>query len=327
MSFVSPSPGSLNRNDYSAAPSEGAFTPVIVLHGGCGGLSLEDPYVGQRGAMREIALRGAELLGQSTPAERVAVEVVRLLEECPVFNAGRGAVFNAAGEHELDASVVRGRDGQAGAVAGARTSRNPILVAERLMNAERGGIVMVGGGGADAYATRTSATEQVPNAFFQTEHRRRQLDAAVAAQRTALDHTQLGTVGCVVLDVRGHLAAATSTGGKTNKVVGRIGDSACIGAGTYASDVVAVSCTGDGEAFIRAVGAFSVHARMKFGGATLKDAAAAVITQEVPRFDGEGGLIAVDAKGNVAMPFGTTGMFRAFCRLGDTEPSVFCTQE
>ena len=225
------------------------------------------------------------------------VAAVRVLEDSPLFNAGRGAAVNADGICELDAAVMVGRTLAAGAVAGLQHIRNPILLARAVM--ERSGHVMMFGAGAERFAQETGF-ELVANAYFQTPERRREMETARRLLRG--EPSKWGTVGCVALDRKGGLAAGTSTGGMTNKKFGRVGDSPIIGAGTYADDATcAVSATGHGEYFIRAVAAREVSARMEHRGETLERAAAATMAK-----------VAIDRLGNVALPFNTTGMHRGF---------------
>jgi beta-aspartyl-peptidase (threonine type) len=267
---------------------------------------------------------------------------VRQLEECPLFNAGRGAVYTADGRHELDACVMRGSDLAAGAVAGVRTLRNPILAARAVM--EAGGPVMLIGPGAEQFAAERGCETVAPE-WFDTPERFAQLQAMQASDRTALDHDgasqlaptvpaplderdKFGTVGAVALDAHGHLAAATSTGGMTNKRPGRVGDSPLIGAGCYANDrTVAVSCTGVGEAFMRGLAAYDVSALVEYVGLPLRFAAKRVVMDKLPPLGGRGGLIAVDARGNVALPFNTEGMYRGWARVGEAPVSAIYTDE
>lgn len=258
----------------------------------------------------------------------VAVEAVRRLEECELFNAGRGAVYTASGTHELDASVMDGSNLQAGAVAGLSTTRNPVLAARAVMQHSEH-LMFVGQAG-DEFAARHHL-EQVAPAWFGTELRLAQLRAARLQQGGAkLDHDvdvqsgpiddsrKLGTVGAVALDADGHLAAATSTGGMTNKQPGRVGDSPIIGAGCYANDAtVAVSCTGTGEAFIRACAAHDVSAQMEYSGLSVQQAAERVVKLKLPRLGGSGGLIALAANGELSLCFNSEGMYRGYVRQGE----------
>ncbi|HZV37228.1 MAG TPA: isoaspartyl peptidase/L-asparaginase, partial [Pseudoxanthomonas sp.] len=236
-------------------------------------------------------------------------------EESPRFNAGKGAVFDAEGRHELDASLMEGRTRRAGAVAGITTVRNPIKLAREVM--EHSPHVLLIGAGAERFADTRPEIERVPNDWFDTDTRRAQLLEEQARERAQAGAADLkgkyfGTVGAVALDVHGHLAAATSTGGMTNKKWGRVGDSPLIGCGTWADAHCAVSGTGWGEFFIRNAVAHDIAARIAYGGASLRDAADAVILRIVPESGGDGGAIAVDARGKIALPFNTSGMYRGW---------------
>ncbi|MBT9493546.1 MAG: isoaspartyl peptidase/L-asparaginase [Paucibacter sp.] len=306
---------------------------VLAIHGGAGTLlrskttaAKEAEYLA---ALERILLAGQAQLSAGAPALDVVVEAVRQLEECELFNAGRGAVYTAAATHELDASVMDGSNLQAGAVAGSSRTRNPVLAARAvLLHSEH---LMFTGAAADAFAA-SHGLEQVAPEWFGTELRLTQLRAAQAGQRGArLDHDvetqssgpiddarKLGTVGAVALDAAGHLAAATSTGGMTNKQVGRVGDSPIVGAGCYANDTtVAVSCTGTGEAFMRICAAYDVSAQMAYLGLPLQAAVDSVIQHKLAAVGGSGGLIAVAANGDVSLSFNTEGMYRGYARVGE----------
>jgi isoaspartyl peptidase/L-asparaginase-like protein (Ntn-hydrolase superfamily) len=256
--------------------------------------------------------------GGGTSLDAVVAAVI-YLEDSPLFNAGRGAVFNAAGEHELDAAVMDGATGKAGAVAGVRRVKNPVLAARAVM--EKTPHVLLAGAEADRFA-RAAGLELAPPGYFSTPARAVALANARArgAQSAADRH---GTVGAVALDRAGNLAAATSTGGFTNKMAGRVGDSPVIGAGTYAGNATcAVSGTGSGEHFMRAVLAYDVAARMRYRGETLATAARRALAR-VTALGGDGGLIAVDRRGNVAMPFASEGMYRGHARNGRFHIAIY----
>ncbi|WP_416757238.1 isoaspartyl peptidase/L-asparaginase family protein [Roseateles sp. So40a] len=307
--------------------------PVLALHGGAGTIRRDsmsaEMEASYRAALKVILADGAERLSRGDAAMDVAVEAVRRLEECELFNAGKGAVYTADERHELDASVMDGRDRSAGAVAGVTRVRNPVLAARAVM--AHSGHVMLIGPAAEAFAFE-QGLERVEPTWFGTPQRLAQLRKAQAsAMGQVLDHdgqqavaggpidekTKFGTVGAVVRDAAGHLAAATSTGGMTNKRPGRVGDSPILGAGCYADDrSVAVSCTGTGEAFIRAAAAHEVGALMRIGGMSLAEAASRVVFEELPPVGGDGGLIAVDALGNVWLGFNTEGMYRGWVEAG-----------
>lgn len=311
--------------------------PVLAIHGGAGTLRPEDlpPAREQayRQALADILADGQRRLARGDAALAIAVEAVRRLEECELFNAGKGAVYTSAATHELDASVMDGRDRRAGAVAGLSRVRNPVLAAQAVM-AHSGHVMLIGAAAEDFAADQ--GLELVAPDWFGTPLRRAQLAQARAqALGVRLDHdvaaipasaqdtaplderNKLGTVGAVVRDAQGHVAAATSTGGMTNKRPGRVGDSPLIGAGCYADDrSVAVSCTGTGEAFMRAVAAHELAALVRLGGMSLAQAMQRLLVEELPQVQGQGGLIAVDARGHICLGFNTAGMYRGWVRPG-----------
>jgi beta-aspartyl-peptidase (threonine type) len=239
---------------------------------------------------------------------------VQSLEDCPLFNAGKGSVFTHQGTHEMDASLMEGHTRRAGAVAGVSGIQNPIALARAVM--EHSGHVLLAGPGAEAFA-RDHGFETLPAEYFFDELRHQQWQEARAEGTVMLDHTPLkenkfGTVGAVALDQHGNLAAATSTGGMTNKRFGRVGDTPVIGAGTYANNATcAISCTGSGEYFLRGVVAYDVSCLMEMKGLTLSDACNEVIHQRLKHLGGDGGLIGLDAQGNLTLAFNTEGMYRA----------------
>lgn len=314
-------------------------TPVIAIHGGAGTLSRAHISAEQErayhAALQQVLLAGQAVLAQGGTAMEAVCEAVRLLEDCPLFNAGHGAVFTAQATHELDAAVMDGATLAAGAVAGVSRIRNPVQAARAVM--QNGQHVLMVAEGAERMAQEAGLATVEPS-YFSTPARHAQLLAAQALQAgVVLDHDgaaalagraidegrKMGTVGAVALDAHGHLAAATSTGGMTNKLPGRLGDSPLIGCGTYADDrTAAVSCTGHGESFIRVAAAHDVCARMAYGGASLEAATHAVVHEALPAVQGTGGLIAVDRQGNVCLPFNTEGMYRGIARVGQ-EPESF----
>lgn len=314
-------------------------TPVIAIHGGAGTLSRAHISAEQErayhAALQQVLLAGQAVLAQGGTAMEAVCEAVRLLEDCPLFNAGHGAVFTAEATHELDAAVMDGTTLAAGAVAGVSRIRNPVQAARAVM--QNGQHVLMVAEGAERMAQEAGLATVEPS-YFSTPARHAQLLAAQARQAgVVLDHDgavalagraidegrKMGTVGAVALDAHGHLAAATSTGGMTNKLPGRLGDSPLIGCGTYADDrTAAVSCTGHGESFIRVAAAHDVCARMAYGGASLESATQAVVHEALPAVQGTGGLIAVDRQGNVCLPFNTEGMYRGIARVGQ-EPESF----
>jgi len=241
---------------------------------------------------------------------------IRILEDDPHFNAGKGAVFNAEGKHELDASIMEGHTQRAGAVAGIGTVRHPIALARAVM--ERSKHVMLAGAGAEKFADSLKDIERVPNSWFDTDRRHKQLEDAQAKEKANagldLPGTYFGTVGVVALDAQGHIAAGTSTGGMTNKRWGRVGDSPVIGAGTWADERCGVSGTGWGEYYIRAAVAHDICARVAYRGDALAVAAEEVVNKIVPKMGGDGGAIALDKDGNIAMPFNTSGMYRGWIK-------------
>jgi L-asparaginase / beta-aspartyl-peptidase len=268
-------------------------------------------------AMTRALVLGKDMLAAGATALDVCEAVVRSLEDNPMFNAGLGAVFNEQGEHELDASIMDGSTMRCGAVAGVRTVKNPVSLARKVMTDTRH--VLLAGDGAEKFAD-VAGVERVANTYFDTESRRKALQQLLRArERTgSLVPTDrrfdYGTVGCVVRDRDGRLAAATSTGGMTAKKWGRVGDTPILGAGNYADQYAAISCTGTGEEFIRHAIARSVTARMAYGGQTLAEATSAVIHEVLQKDDG--GLIAVDRDGNIATPFNSTGMYRGVADSG-----------
>lgn len=293
---------------------------AIALHGGSGTIRRES-LAGSREAAYREALGLARnigwriLLDGGTALDAVEASA-HVLEDCPLFNAGRGAVFTSSAEHELDAAIMCGRHRQAGAVAGLRTVRNPVSLARKVMADSP--FVLLSGPGAEAFADEMGVPRVDP-AWFGTPERLAQLQQARERATVVMDHDKatdekFGTIGVVALDRYGDLAAATSTGGLTNKQFGRVGDSPLIGAGTYADNATcAVSCTGYGEEFIRAVAAHDVASRIRYLGESLQEAATHVVMITLREIGGSGGLVAVDKSGQVCLPFNTEGMYRAWC--------------
>jgi L-asparaginase / beta-aspartyl-peptidase len=236
------------------------------------------------------------------------------LENNPLFNAGKGSVFTNEGKNEMDASIMNGKDLMAGAVAGVQNIKNPISLARAVM--EKSEHVFMAGLGAQEFAKKINA-EFMPDDYFFVQLRHDQLQEAKKSDTMILDHTvdkekKFGTVGAVAIDVHGNLAAGTSTGGMTNKKHGRVGDTPIIGSGTYANNkTCAISCTGHGEFFIRSVVAYDISCLMEYKGLTLKKACDIVVMDKLVKIGGEGGLIAIDAKGNIELPFNSEGMYRA----------------
>jgi beta-aspartyl-peptidase (threonine type) len=294
-------------------------TVALVIHGGAGTIlksqmrpEVERLYIE---SLESALKKGQALLLAGTSAMDVVEQVIKQLEDDTLFNAGRGAVLNHWGEAELDASVMDGKTGLAGAVAGLKTVRNPISLARAVM--EKTDHVMLAGNGATQLAEKLGLP-QVENSYFITESNRKRL---VDAQRRPQPRAKLGTVGAVALDKNGNIAAGTSTGGMVNKKYGRIGDSPIIGAGTYANNAsCGVSATGHGEFFIRNVVAFDIHALMAYRQMSVEQACREVIQNKLRPINGLGGVIALDRFGNVVMEFNTRGMYRGYAK--DNEPPV-----
>jgi beta-aspartyl-peptidase (threonine type) len=286
---------------------------AIAIHGGAGAMpranmSGEQEAAYRAGLQEALDAGYAELVRGGEALDAVA-KAVRLLEDNPLFNAGKGAVLTHDGHAELDASIMDGRNLRAGAVTGLRHVRNPIDLARAVM--EQSPHVMLSGAGAEEFAL-SRGFDLLPNSWFETPARRRQLERAQQSAALAVNELDAyGTVGAVALDARGNLAAATSTGGMTNKRFGRIGDSPIIGAGTYADNAAcAVSATGHGEYFIRAVVAFDICARVRYQKRSLAQAVEAVVQGKLRDLGGEGGVIAIDPQGRIVMDFNSEGMFR-----------------
>lgn len=285
---------------------------AIAIHGGAGAIARhllskekEQRYRAGLESALDAGYAVLERGGSSLDAVNVAV---RLLEDAPLFNAGRGAALTRDGAAELDASIMDGEEQRAGAVACVRHVRNPIDLARRVMEKSRH--VLLVGPGAEEFALE-EGFPLVPNEYFQTEERRQQLETARRGHGGGEVLAPQGTVGAVALDRKGHLSAATSTGGLTNKRPGRVGDSPLIGAGTYArKGACAVSTTGHGESFIRAVAAYHICHVVEDRRLTLAEAAREMLHSTIPRLGGSGGLVAIDAGGKVVMDFSTEGMFR-----------------
>jgi beta-aspartyl-peptidase (threonine type) len=299
---------------------------ALVIHGGAGfvpkdAISREESRAYHAALNRALDAGNAVLQRGGTALDAVTAAVV-VMEDAPQFNAGKGAVFNANGGHDLDAAIMEGHTRRAGAVAGVTTVKNPIKLARTVM--EHSPHVMLAGTGAEAFADTRPEIERVPNTYFDTEKRRQQLekaqrDEAAKGKREAYDGTMeaptyFGTVGAVALDAQGHIAAATSTGGMTNKKWGRVGDAPIIGAGTWADNRCGVSGTGWGEFYIRNAVAHDICARVAYRGDSLEVAANEVVNTIVPAAGGDGGAIALDKDGNIAMPFNSGSMFRGWIK-------------
>lgn len=299
----------------AAGPSLAEDPPMfaIAIHGGAGVISratmTPEAEKSYRKDLGEALDAGYAVLESGGTSMDAVIAAVKILEDSPLFNAGRGAVFSAEGINELDAAVMDGQTLRAGAVAGVRHVRNPIELARLVM--ERSPHVLLTGKGAEDFALE-SGLQLVPRSWFYTERRWQQLEQARRGERlSAADIGYYGTVGAVALDADGNLAAATSTGGTTNKKWGRIGDTPLIGAGTYADNgSCAVSATGTGEFFIRGVISHEISALMKYRGLGVEEAARTAIQGRLAAMGGDGGVIVVDREGNIAMDFNSEGMFR-----------------
>jgi beta-aspartyl-peptidase (threonine type) len=313
----------------------------IVIHGGAGTIlkenmsdSLEQAY---KTKLEEAIKTGHEILANGGTAIEAVQRTINVMENSPLFNAGKGAVFTNEGKNELDASIMDGETLNAGAISGVTTVKNPINLAWEVMeNSEH---VMLSGKGAEQFAEERSL-EIVDPKYFYTKNRFKSLERLKASnsEKTELDHdgktafvdpfikdSKFGTVGCAALDKNGNLAAGTSTGGMTNKKWGRIGDAPIIGAGTYANNkTAAISATGWGEFFIRGVVAYDISALMEYKGMSLAKAAKEVIQKKNPALGGSGGIIAIDHSGNISMEFNTAGMYRAkMNKNGDLEIGIY----
>ena len=299
-------------------------TYSIAIHGGAGTIRRTDlpPEKEQeyRRYLQAALQAGQEILQGGGTALAACTEAVVVLEDCPLFNAGRGSVFTHEGKHEMDAAVMEGQHLEAGAVTLVKGVRNPIRLAKSvLLHSDH---VFLGGAGAEEFAREHQLAFEPP-AYFEDDFRKEQWQEALKTDRIQLDHStswpdnKFGTVGAVACDLHGNLAAATSTGGMTNKRYGRIGDSPLIGAGTYANNkTCAVSATGHGEYFMRGVVAYDIACLMEYQGLSLAEASDRVIHEKQKALGGEGGVIAVDALGNVALPFNSEGMYRGWCKQG-----------
>lgn len=296
----------MNNNNFS-----------IAIHGGAGTIlrgsmtpELQQQY---ENGLTQALDAGYTLLAAGGSSLDAVEAAVASLEDFPLFNAGKGAVFNNKGGHEMDAAIMYGKTLAAGGVCGVSHTRNPVKLAKAVM--EHSPHVLLCGGGAEEFA-RQQQLQFEDDAYFYNEQRYRQWREALAADVVQLDHTakKYGTVGAVALDKEGNLSAATSTGGLTNKKFGRVGDSPIVGAGTYANNATcAISCTGVGELFIRCVVAYDISCLIEYKGCTLREACDIVVYGKLVKIGGEGGLIAIDKNGLIEMPFNSEGMYRA-CR-------------
>ncbi|GAB3765187.1 isoaspartyl peptidase/L-asparaginase family protein [Spirosoma pomorum] len=316
---------------------------TLVIHGGAGTITRKNMTPEKEKAYREVlnqALQTGYAILKKGGTSMDAVEAtIRVMEDSPLFNAGKGAVFTHDGKNEMDAAVMDGKTLKAGSIAGVTTIKNPVSTARKVM--DKSEHVMMIGSGAEAFAKKQSM-EIVDPSYFYTEARWKALQNAIKEEKPSLDHTgdttgsliddkifiegkKYGTVGCVALDKFGNLAAGTSTGGMTNKRYGRVGDAPIIGAGTYANNTTcAVSATGHGEFFIRSVVGYDISALMEYKGYSVKKAADEVVMKKLVERGGEGGVIALDRKGNFAMPFNSEGMYRGYIKAdGSSEVLIY----
>ena len=290
---------------------------AIAIHGGAGTI-LQSQMTAEKekaykDGLQEAIEAGEKVLSAGGSALDAVQSAIVKLEDNPLFNAGKGSVFTNEGKNEMDAAIMEGHTLKAGAVAGVTNIKNPIVLARAVM--DKSEHVLLASKGAVEFARRNNI-EMMDDDYFRTMQRWQQLEQAKAEGAILLDHTKAnnkkGTVGCVALDLHGNIAAGTSTGGMTNKMFGRVGDSPIIGAGTYANNkTCAVSCTGHGEFFLRAVVAYDISCLMEYKGLSLKEACDIVVHDKLVKLGGEGGLIALDAKGNIELCFNSEGMYRA----------------
>ena len=301
---------------------------AIAIHGGAGTIlrslmNAEKESAYTKGLSDAIDAGNSILKSGGSSLDAVEA-AVKSMEDIPLFNAGRGAVFTNNGTHEMDASIMDGNTLEAGAVSGISLAKNPVSLARAVK--EKSGHVFLCGKEAEAFGKTVGISFQ-DESYFYTEERYKQWQDVKDSDTYQLDHSdktetgerKFGTVGAVALDIHGNIAAATSTGGMTNKRFGRIGDSPIIGAGTYANNkTCAISCTGHGEFFIRAVVAYDISCLMEYKGYSLKQACDYVVKDKLVKFGGEGGLIAIDAMGNIELPFNSQGMYRAWSVEGET---------
>lgn len=291
----------------------------IAIHGGAGTIlkteMTADKEAAYKESLKEALRAGYEILKEGGTSLDAVEESVRSLEDSPLFNAGKGSVFNSDGQHEMEAAIMCGQSLEAGAVAGIRNIKNPVALSRKVI--DNSDFVFISGEKAEEFA-RQNALPIEDETYFYDAFRYQQWQEVKGSDKAQLDHTvnkdrKFGTVGAVALDQFGNVAAATSTGGLTNKKFGRIGDTPIIGAGTYANNkTCAVSCTGYGEYFIRAVTAYDVSAQMEYSNKSLQESCDSVVLDKMVKLGGEGGLIAIDSKGNVVLSFNSEGMYRAW---------------
>ncbi|HEX7494252.1 MAG TPA: isoaspartyl peptidase/L-asparaginase [Bacteroidales bacterium] len=317
LTFFSCKNGKKPTSLQSVKTSETKQEWAIVIHGGAGGISRENlsPEMDKeyRSALLVALNTGKNILKEGGSALDAVEQTIRTMEDNPLFNAGKGAVFTHEGKNELDAAIMDGSNLAAGAVAGVTDIKNPITAAKRVMT--NSPHVLLTGAGASQFA-KEQGLEMVPPSYFYTERRFDELQEILKREKN-------GTVGCCALDKNGNLAAGTSTGGMANKRYNRVGDSPIIGAGTYANNnTCAVSATGHGEYFIRWTVAHDISALMEYKGLSLKDASELVVNDKLVKAGGSGGVICIDRSGNISMPFNSTGMFRGYS-TADGEEGIF----
>ena len=321
----------VNASSSSKVTSMKKADYAIVIHGGAGTILRKNMTPEREAQYREVLEQaldvGEEILRNGGSATEAVEKTIHVMEDSPLFNAGKGAVFTNEGKNELDASIMRGSDQNAGAVGGLRQVKNPISAAIAVMDQSEH--VLLTSSGAEQFA-KEQGLEMVDPAYFYTERRWNSLQRVMDKEETELsesddpDDKKHGTVGCVALDKNGNIVAGTSTGGMTNKRYNRFGDVPIIGAGTYADNATCgVSCTGHGEYFIRYAVAHDVHARMLYLKESLGTAADHVVNTTLVNKGGSGGLIALDSYGNVAMPFNSAGMYRGYAKPGERYIGIY----
>lgn len=324
-----------SEKEATATPGEKPVEqgPIsLVIHGGAGTIKKENMSAERdslyRAKLTEALNTGYAVLEKGGTSLEAVTSTINVLENSPLFNAGKGSVFTNEGKNEMDAAIMNGKDRNAGAVAGVTTVKNPINAALAVM--EQSPHVMLAGKGAELFAAEQSLEIVDPEYFFvqsRYDALQRIKEREANNQTSLLDFEfpdrKFGTVGCVALDKEGNIAAGTSTGGMTNKRYGRIGDAPIIAAGTYADNrTCGVSATGHGEYFIRSVVAYDIAAKMRYGNMSLEEAAHTVVNEELVEFGGSGGIIALDKAGNIVMPFNSAGMFRGYMKEKGN-PQVF----